>query len=186
MRREWIEILVLSTLMVRLKMSPSMRREWIEIGSSAGIAFPGKSPSMRREWIEIRFAAGLPFSCESGLPPCGGSGLKCRNRVALRKVDQSPSMRREWIEILNYVTAGSTWFRLPPCGGSGLKSASSPSIDFSTCLPPCGGSGLKFNAVIHSVTLYRSPSMRREWIEMYLLISGSQVLPVSLHAEGVD
>ena len=34
-----------------------------------------------------------------GLPPCGGSGLKCRIRKAAIGERQSPSMRREWIEI---------------------------------------------------------------------------------------
>ena len=31
-----------------------------------------------------------------------------------------------------------------------------------------------------------SPSMRREWIEMSLLIIANRYPPVSLHAEGVD
>ena len=60
-------------------MSPSMRREWIEM---AWVLTPPKSetsPSMRREWIEI-------FS----LRPVVGY---------LR----SPSMRREWIEIVHWV-----------------------------------------------------------------------------------
>ena len=33
--------------------SPSMRREWIEMTSSAGTQGTLGSPSMRREWIEI-------------------------------------------------------------------------------------------------------------------------------------
>ena len=35
-------------------MSPSMRREWIEMSCNMGSAVSGdESPSMRREWIEI-------------------------------------------------------------------------------------------------------------------------------------
>ena len=42
-------------------MSPSMRREWIEIASYAKAAGTNKrSPSMRREWIEIHAAAQIP------------------------------------------------------------------------------------------------------------------------------
>ena len=34
-------------------MSPSMRREWIEIILCADPYFKAASPSMRREWIEM-------------------------------------------------------------------------------------------------------------------------------------
>ena len=34
-------------------MSPSMRREWIEIEKCARAYEKAESPSMRREWIEI-------------------------------------------------------------------------------------------------------------------------------------
>ena len=57
-------------------LSPSMRREWIEISSQLGT--PGKSqtsPSMRREWIEMKTQYYSEF------------------------VITSPSMRREWIEM---------------------------------------------------------------------------------------
>ena len=37
----------------QLKLSPSMRREWIEITSYSGQNKSDMSPSMRREWIEI-------------------------------------------------------------------------------------------------------------------------------------
>ena len=35
-------------------MSPSMRREWIEIGEVMYSIKRGTSPSMRREWIEMK------------------------------------------------------------------------------------------------------------------------------------
>ena len=100
------------------------------------------SPSMRREWIEIPevcFSATL--ACR--LPPCGGSGLKffaprCRlspatspsmrrewiemiRRNRPKKQFSSPSMRREWIEMYNPAETPAHAYRLPPCGGSGLK-----------------------------------------------------------------
>ena len=37
------------------------------------------------------------------------------------------------------------------------------------CLPPCGGSGLKSSASCSMEMFLLSPSMRREWIEMYSL-----------------
>ena len=63
-------------------MSPSMRREWIEIASTPDFFNISVSPSMRREWIEMPRYLYIP---------CW-------------KV--SPSMRREWIEIkANYTAA---------------------------------------------------------------------------------
>ena len=61
-----------------------MRREWIEIVYSGNKYINDLSPSMRREWIE------MPNSCKHNqhcvrLPPCGGSGLKydmLKQRVA--------------------------------------------------------------------------------------------------------
>ena len=42
--------------------SPSLRREWIEIGHKAGSpSYLGQSPSLRREWIEIVFWASQNF-----------------------------------------------------------------------------------------------------------------------------
>ena len=57
-----------------------------------------KSPSMRREWIEIPVGVTV-FEILKRLPPCGGSGLKCRPELLKLEFDTSPSMRREWIEI---------------------------------------------------------------------------------------
>ena len=53
MRREWIEIGDLGRLQFAL-LSPSMRREWIEmLGREIKTIPENKSPSMRREWIEM-------------------------------------------------------------------------------------------------------------------------------------
>ena len=60
-------------------MSPSMRREWIEIlWCAIGNIAPVVSPSMRREWIEITCSS-TKHGTFAGLPPCGGSGLKFNN-----------------------------------------------------------------------------------------------------------
>ena len=56
--------------------SPSMRREWIEIFLLVVYPLIRGSPSMRREWIEMAYYTGIAAD-QSGLPPCGGSGLKC-------------------------------------------------------------------------------------------------------------
>ena len=74
-------------------------------------------------------------------------------------------MRREWIEI----------------SGKAKKLYSPLS------LPPCGGSGLKYPKRSRNDATGRSPSMRREWIEMRCTkVKIEQGHKVSLHAEGVD
>ena len=105
-------------------MSPSMRREWIEMSVlPKKIEWNFESPSMRREWIEI-----LHFSvCITSSP--------------------SPSMRREWIEISQHFWMSRQIMCLPPCGGSGLKCGKQRRLTgCSERLPPCGGSGLKFRS----------------------------------------
>ena len=53
MRREWIEMHQVMPRKERI-LSPSMRREWIEISDRPITKIIGiKSPSMRREWIEM-------------------------------------------------------------------------------------------------------------------------------------
>ena len=53
MRREWIEMLCLRPSKMGT-VSPSMRREWIEMLVTATSSIVrSASPSMRREWIEI-------------------------------------------------------------------------------------------------------------------------------------
>ena len=78
--------------------SPSVWREWIEIPQS--LRFPllvQGSPSVWREWIEMG-SHNVTNLDLGGLPPCGGSGLKC-HKTAIQ----------------------NNTMRLPPCGGSGLK-----------------------------------------------------------------
>ena len=136
-------------------MSPSMRREWIEISIRENSSPGGGSPSMRREWIEMIFLS-TDQTLEMGLPPCGGSGLKC---------------------ILNS-TAHKCYYRLPPCGGSGLKCwVAAPGRSGNESLPPCGGSGLKYLSAKLTVSNRMSPSMRREWIEIFARCSLSSSCP---------
>ena len=59
-------------------MSPSIRREWIEMTENTRTTTTGWSPSIRREWIEI----------------------PVRTLTAAFWV-LSPSIRREWIEIVH-------------------------------------------------------------------------------------
>ena len=54
------------------------------------------------------------------------------------------------------------------------------------CLPPCGGSGLKYNLLTFQKGCKKSPSMRREWIEIPDQKKCYGWAVVSLHAEGVD
>ena len=60
------------------ELSPSIRREWIEIYEIAvQHGYSGSSPSIRREWIEMT-CHGAAYTADTRLPPYGGSGLKCR------------------------------------------------------------------------------------------------------------
>ena len=52
MRREWIEMKK-NVQSIERKVSPSMRREWIEMTDTRQCLFRQRSPSMRREWIEM-------------------------------------------------------------------------------------------------------------------------------------
>ena len=81
-------------------------------------------------------------------------------------------MRREWIEIKTLLLVWTIGASLPPCGGSGLKYKKVTKLCILLRLPPCGGSGLKY-AVRRGSDLaeHRSPSMRREWLEMVLVLS---------------
>ena len=144
--------------------SPSTRREWIEMTCGAtDTTLRATSPSTRREWIEMRF-------------------LQYR-RVA----SESPSTRREWIEMQILDGAITLLMGLPPHGGSGLKyffsSFSSSSI---LRLPPHGGSGLKSDLRWCQIRRKRSPSTRREWIEIGFTLVPNPEEAVSLHTEGVD
>ena len=56
-----------------------------------------------------------------GLPPYGGSGLKCNAVSITRALVGSPSVWREWIEMCVLLSVALLRSSLPPCGGSGLK-----------------------------------------------------------------
>ena len=168
--------------------SPSMRREWIEI-------FPDRPGAATQRSLPPCGGSGLKsvlvnvIAPSVGLPPCGGSGLKFESVEISCLSVESPSMRREWIEMTNGVdgagekiglppcggsglkfghslTACLLISRLPPCGGSGLKCLTQQQQNYVFGLPPCGGSGLKFHDISTAPHVPRSPSMRREWIEI--------------------
>ena len=78
------------------------------------------SPSTRREWIEIQRPQ-QDYTVATGLPPHGGSGLKSFAMPSIIYNGKSPSTRREWIEISQTRRFRKLHRRLPPHGGSGLK-----------------------------------------------------------------
>ena len=149
------------------------------------------SPSMRREWIEISNEHDLHQTANS-LPPCGGSGLKYLSGYLRGRRQQSPSMRREWIEMpveyTKYIKAALSpsmrreWIEMSRCLRRLPPACPSPSMrrewieifwvivaqEKAPGLPPCGGSGLKFLYCLPVDFFYMSPSMRREWIEILI------------------
>ncbi len=145
--------------------SPSMRREWIEI-------FPDRPGAATQRSLPPCGGSGLKsvlvnvIAPSVGLPPCGGSGLKFESVEISCLSVESPSMRREWIEMTNGVDGAGEKIGLPPCGGSGLKCLTQQQQNYVFGLPPCGGSGLKFHDISTAPHVPRSPSMRREWIEI--------------------
>ena len=66
------------------------------------------SPSIRREWIEM-MSCGLSNNLQDGLPPYGGSGLKCLWHPTQPHSGMSPSIRREWIEMSLASDAAAFW-----------------------------------------------------------------------------
>ena len=96
MRREWIEISQHIARHVRYSKSPSMRREWIEMKHRLRASELLASPSMRREWIEIRFFA-VKSIIQTGLPPCGGSGLKSLDGLA-ESINETVSLHAEGVD----------------------------------------------------------------------------------------
>ena len=104
--------------------------------------------------------------------------MKYRYRSGGKLPGQSPSMRREWIEMECVRSPNWQASGLPPCGGSGLKSVLNLYLIYGSCLPPCGGSGLKSVIPRMDGRSERSPSMRREWIEIANL-SKRNVFPLS-------
>ena len=140
-------------------------------------------------FVKIAFALlsfkrkAVQFCC---LPPHGGSGLKYFEWEPEGRPTTSPSTRREWIEIAASHLSAMIHHSLPPHGGSGLKSVILACKLRVAGLPPHGGSGLKY---VHSLCrsgVVKSPSTRREWIEIFCNPRTSQGQFVSLHTEGVD
>ena len=146
-----------------LKPSPSMRREWIEILLAIPYIPWTGSPSMRREWIEI-FGYCYLLKNITSLPPCGGSGLKCRYTAGRVFGKMSPSMRREWIEIPHQC------LQTPPMMSPSMRREW---IEIANCCTL-------------ATSCHQSPSMRREWIEIVNTPFDKSIYAVSLHAEGVD
>ena len=137
-------------------LSPSMRREWIEmVVVTCVITVISMSPSMRREWIEISNEHDLHQTANS-LPPCGGSGLKYLSGYLRGRRQQSPSMRREWIEMSRCLR------RLPPA-------CPSPSMRREWIEMFFTGQNKCFPQL--------SPSMRREWIEIFWVIVAQEKAP---------
>ena len=144
-----------------------------------------------------------------GLPPCGGSGLKCASEAGHSAAQGLPPCGGSGLKWFVRRICGAAEC-LPPCGGSGLKFPVFPQLLTAWCLPPCGGSGLKCKSCYaKALRMGWSPSMRREWIEIFDAHScrkkecrlppcgGSGLkcrnedgitgfFDVSLHAEGVD
>ena len=75
---------------------------------------------------------------------------------------------------------------LPPWGGSGLKLLPPIEILSEDSLPPWGGSGLKYTFLLNFEISSQSPSLGREWIEMFFARLRRFWLAVSLLGEGVD
>ena len=96
-------------------------------------------------------------------------------------------MRREWIEIMPSPVARTLRTSLPPCGGSGLKWS-----HCRICLQLSRSPSMRREWIEMACKTYdlhrsvRSPSMRREWIEIRETLFFEKLLAVSLHAEGVD
>ena len=100
--------------------------------------------------------------------------------------EASPSARREWIEIDSPPQRKHGCICLPPRGGSGLKYFDPQPVVLATGLPPRGGSGLKLEHVGGRDLQQRSPSARREWIEISTALRAAAAQFVSLREEGVD
>ena len=79
MRGEWIEIDRRAAAGIPQRSLP-MRGEWIEIKAVARGGPYSESLPMRGEWIEIPPWMGSK-SRNTGLSPCGESGLKCRGEA---------------------------------------------------------------------------------------------------------
>ena len=121
------------------------------------------------------------------LPPRGGSGLKFGGCPICAAPQGSPSTRREWIEIAAARCPQTPALGLPPRGGSGLKYLIPRLVVTVICLPPRGGSGLKSRLSVQCLFRHRSPSTRREWIEIAAVFrSLSAILSPSTRREWIE
>ncbi len=60
----------------------------------------------------------------------------------------------------------SGYMGLPPCGGSGLKYAVGYAANFQYSSPSMRREWIEMFTMLYILRDYASPSMRREWIEM--------------------
>ena len=74
----------------------------------------------------------------------------------------------------------------PPHGGRGLKSSALEQLRRDARRPPHGGRGLKCYCCWYCWTCYKSPSPRRAWIEIAIVIAERGDWNVALPTEGVD
>ena len=167
------------------------------------------SPSAWREWIEINVIHFEPAE-RDGLPPHGGSGLKsCKIITFYAYTTMSPSAWREWIEILSKitfiacVTSPSAWrewieiakrfmtlsplLSLPPHGGSGLKLIyQTLKRIYLKVSPSAWREWIEIHLFASCFLLPLSPSAWREWIEINIPNFEKDIFKVSLRMEGVD
>ena len=95
-------------------------------------------------------------------------------------------MRREWIEISGKAKKLYSPLSLPPCGGSGLKYPKRSRNDATGRSPSMRREWIEIQRTLYHTATVWSPSMRREWIEINFSIFETKYIIVSLHAEGVD
>ena len=164
--------------------SPSMRREWIEIQScQAGSRSPPGLPPCGGSGLKCRFTAYNAVVYR--LPPCGGSGLKFVGYQSIPRIILSPSMRREWIEIhLLAVLYTSVWS--PSMRREWIEICERCQQLSQIRSPSMRREWIEMTRSTLSSHYLWSPSMRREWIEIAQCQGQHTYQHVSLHAEGVD
>ena len=95
-------------------------------------------------------------------------------------------MRREWIEISGKAKKLYSPLSLPPCGGSGLKYPKRSRNDATGRSPSMRREWIEIQRTLYHTATVWSPSMRRGWIEIADFAKDAFENMVSLHAEGVD
>ena len=152
-------------------------------------AFPLRrrsSPSSRRAWIEIvQRQTRFPASDVALLAE--GVDRNLLSDLLRRLLSVSPSSRRAWIEIqLNYWNTYTANVALL-AEGVDRNYLPSPTIS-STASVALLAEGVDRNHVnqIWYLILIRSPSSRRAWIEIAIILLQKLLKLVALLAEGVD